>query len=173
VFALVSDLRRKARLNPNIEVIRVDLEGDEPVREGSVFRHRFLKEGRIIEYRSRCLRCVPPRLFESRSETDPPFQVRVTVEPTADGCRLTQEEALEVPPEVLDVLDAGHSPGQTFLEVVRLLPIFPGAGSLVAELRAFQRTRVVRRLTGELGAWLETIRTHAEAAGIPAARSAM
>ena len=43
VFALVSDLRRKAGLNPNIQVIRVELESDEPVREGSVFFHRFQK----------------------------------------------------------------------------------------------------------------------------------
>ena len=95
VWALVSDLRRKARLNPAIEVIRLELEGDEPVREGSVFRHRFVKGGRIIEYRSRCVRCDPPRLFVSRGETDPPFEVRVTVEPSAEGCRLMQREALE------------------------------------------------------------------------------
>ena len=36
VFAVVNDLRRKARLNPNIQVIRVELEGEEPLREGSI-----------------------------------------------------------------------------------------------------------------------------------------
>ena len=79
VFAVVSDLRRKALLNPNIKVIRVELEGEDPVREGSVFYHRFQRGTRILEYRSRCVRLVPPWLFESRSETDPPFEVRVTV----------------------------------------------------------------------------------------------
>ena len=149
VFALASDLRRKARLNPNIEVIRIDLEGDEPVREGSVFRHRFVKGGRIIEYRSRCVRCVPPRLFVSRGETDPPFEVRVTVEPTPAGCRLTQQEALEAGPEMFDVL--------------RLPPLFPSLRQLGAELRALQRERVATRLSGELALWLDAIRAHLEA----------
>ena len=67
-FALVSDLRRKARLNPNIEVIRVELLGEEPVREGSMFAHRFRKGPRIVEYRSRCVRFEPPRLFVSLGE---------------------------------------------------------------------------------------------------------
>jgi hypothetical protein len=85
-FALVSDLRRKARLNPNIEVIRVELEGEEPVREGLMFADRFRKGLRIVEDRSRCVRFEPPRRFVSRGKTDPPFEVRVTVEPTAAGC---------------------------------------------------------------------------------------
>jgi hypothetical protein len=85
-FALVSDLRRKARLNPNIEVIRVELEGEEPVREGSMFAHRFRKGPRIVEYRSRYVRFVPRWLFVSRGETDPPSEVGVTVEPTPAGC---------------------------------------------------------------------------------------
>ena len=33
MFAVMSDLRRKAFMNPNIQVIRVELEGEEPVRE--------------------------------------------------------------------------------------------------------------------------------------------
>jgi hypothetical protein len=39
VFNLVSDLRRKASLNPNIQVIRVELEGEGRIGEGSVFYH--------------------------------------------------------------------------------------------------------------------------------------
>jgi hypothetical protein len=55
VFALISDPPRKAALNPNAQVIRVEQES----------------EG----------------LFESRAETDPPFEVRVTVGPAPEGCR--------------------------------------------------------------------------------------
>ena len=163
VFAVVSDLRRKARLNPNIEVIRVELEGGEPVREGSVFFHRFQKGRRIVEYRSRCVRCVPPRLFESRGETDPPFDVRVTVEPTPEGCRLTQQEVLEAPPEALDALEAGPVGERKFRDILRLLPIFPVARQLGSELRALQRERVARQLGAELEAWLEAIRANVEA----------
>ena len=162
-FTLVSDLRRKARLNPAIEVIRIELESGEPVREGSVFRHRFAKDGRILEYRSRCVACVPPRLFVSRGETDPPFEVRVTVEPGAEGCRLTQQETLEVEAEALDALDAGGAKAQTFSDVLRLLALFPSARPLSSELRALQRERVAARLSRELALWLDAIRAHLEA----------
>jgi len=165
VFALVSDLRRKARLNPTVQVIRVELEGDEPVREGSVFYHRFQKGTRIIEYRSRCVRCVPPRLFESRGETDPPFGVTVTVEPTSGGCRLTQEETVEVPPELLDALHPASTEGRTFRDVAELLALLPGVRQLGSEVRAHQREQLARRLTRELQAWLDAIKAHLEAQG--------
>ena len=164
VFALVSDLRRKARLNPNIRVIRVELEGEEPVREGSVFYHRFQRGTRIVEYRSRCVRCIPPRLFESRGETDLPFEVRVIVEPVPGGCRLTQEETLEVTPDLIDAMEP--PPGaQTFRDVMRLLPLFPGARPLESEIRAFQGARLRRKLTAELETWLDAIGKHVEVGG--------
>ena len=163
VFALVSDLRRKARLNPNIEVVRIELEGDEPVREGSTFRHRFVKAGRIFEYRSRCVRYVPPRLFESRGETDPPFEVRVTVEPAPEGCRLTQQEMVEVTPALLDALGPVGAGERAFGEAVSLLALFPAVRQLGAELRRHQLDRAARRLTAELQAWLDAIKAHLEA----------
>ena len=163
VFALVSDLRRKARLNPNIQVIRVELEAEGPVREGAVFYHRFQRGTRILEYRSRCVRCVPPHLFESRGETDPPFEVRVTVEPTPAGCRLIQHEALEVTPDLLDALEPAPTAAGTFREILGLMALFPSARPLGSELRALQRERLVKRLTGELRFWLEAIRAHVEA----------
>lgn len=161
VFALVSDLRRKAALNPNIRVIRVELEGEEPIREGSVFYHRFQKGTRIFEYRSRCVRCIPPQLFESRGETAPPFEVKVTVEPAPDGCRLIQQEAVEVSPELLDVLEPSAG-GQTWQDIVRLLALVPGVRQLGSELWHHQRERLVKTLTGELQAWLDAIKTHLE-----------
>jgi hypothetical protein len=164
-FALVSDLRRKARLNPNIRVIRIDLEGEEPIRVGSVFRHRFEKAGRIVEYRSRCVRWVPPRLVESRGETDPPFEVRVTIDPIDGGCRLTQVETLEMRPEMLGALGAERPPGRGLLDFVHLLPVSPALRALGSELRAVERERVVAGLRGELKVWLEAIRAHLEAEG--------
>ena len=163
VFTLVSDLRRKARLNPNIRVIRVELEGDEPVQEGSVFYHRFQRGTRIVEYRSRCMRFAPPRLFESRGMTDPPFEVRVTVEPTPEGCRLTQQETVELTPALLEALEPAAAADRTFRDVVDLLTLFPGARQLGAELWRHRRDRVARRLTAELQAWLEAIKAHLEA----------
>ena len=164
VFAVVSDLRRKAPLNPNIQVIRVELEGAEPVREGSVFYHRFHRGARIMEYRSRCVRLVEPSLVESRSETDPPFVVRLTMEPIPTGCRLTQQEEVEVTPELLDALEAQTTEMRTFRDVVNLFALFPSARPLGVEIRAFQCERVARTLAGELQSWLDGIRAHLEEA---------
>lgn len=172
VFALVSDLRRKARLNPNIEVIRVELEGEEPVGAGSVFYHRFQRGRRIVEYRSRCVRFDPPRLFVSRGETDPPFEVGVTVDPTPAGCRLTQKETVEAAPDLLDALDPAREPAPGWGDLVRLLAFFPGGRGLGSELRAHQRERVARRLGEELGAWLQAIRSHVERGALGGARGA-
>jgi len=163
VFALISDPPRKAALNPNAQVIRVEQETEGPVREGSVFYHRLQKGQRIFEYRSRCLRMVPPTLFESRAETDPPFEVRVTVEPAPGGCRLTQRETLEVSPELLDVLEPISPGGQAIRDVLGALAYFPGMRSVGSEVRRGQQERVVRRLTVDLQAWLEAIKACLEA----------
>jgi Polyketide cyclase / dehydrase and lipid transport len=164
VFAVVSDLRRKAPLNPNIQVIRVELEGEEPVWEGSVFYHRFHRGARIMEYRSRCVRLVAPWLVENRSETDPPFIVRVTVEPIPTGCRLIQQEEAEVTPELLDALEPPTNEVRTFQDIVNLFALFPSARPLGVEIRAFQCERVARTLAGELQSWLDGIRAHLEEA---------
>ncbi len=165
VFALVSDLRRKAPLNPNIQVIRVELEGEGSVREGSVFYHCFQKGSQILDYRSRYVRYVPPKLFETRSETDPPFEVKVTVEPIPDGCRLTQQEALEVTPDLLDNLEPACTGARRFRDIVRLLPLFPGVRQLGSEFRAHQCKQLTKKLTAELQAWLDAIKTHLETQG--------
>ena len=159
----MSDVRLKATVNPNFVVIRVELESDEPIREGSVFYHRFQKGRQIVEYRSRCVRFVPPRLFESRGETDPPFEIRVTVEPAPGGCRLTQQETLEVTPALLDFLAPVGAGERAFGEAVSLLALFPAVRQLGAELRRHQLDRAARRLTAELQAWLDAIKAHLEA----------
>jgi hypothetical protein len=162
VFSLVSDLRRKAALNPTIKVIRVELEGQQTIGEGSVFYHRIQRGMRIVEYRSRCLRYVPPYHFQTRSETNPPFEVTVAVEPTPCACLLTQREVLEVTPEMLDALEPPEAKGGPFREVVRLVSLFPGTRQLESELRAHQRERLKRRLTRELRAWLDAIKAYIE-----------
>lgn len=55
VFALVTDVARKARLNPVAEVIRVEQQTPGPVGTGTVFRLVLRHGGRVIDYRSRCV----------------------------------------------------------------------------------------------------------------------
>lgn len=163
VFDLVSDLRQKAALNSHVKVIRVEIEEGESIRPGTVFRSRLQKGRRIFEYRSRCVRMERPYLLETRSDTDPPFQVRVILEPTLEGCRLTQEETLEVTPELLNALEPVSAEGRTFRDVMELLAFFPGLRHLGLELQTYQRERLARRLTAELQAWLDAIKGHIEA----------
>jgi hypothetical protein len=163
VFALVTDPPRKGALNPNVQVIRIEVEGGGPVREGSIIYHRLQKGQRLFEYRSRCLRMIPSMLFESRAETEPPFEVKVVVEPTPEGCLLTQQESLEVTPALLDSLEPVPGGAGPLQEAMGLLALLPGLRSLGSEVRRRQRESLTRRLTAELTAWLGAIRAHFEA----------
>jgi hypothetical protein len=160
-FSLVSDLRDKARLNPSAEVLHVALLGGGPVREGSVFHSRLRRGRQIVEYRTRCVRCEPPRRYWTSSETDPPFHVRVAVDPRPGGCRITQEEELAVTPAMLDTLEPPPGP-RGFAEALAAMALVPGLRPLDGHVRAMQRERVARRLAAELAAWLEAIRAHLE-----------
>lgn len=87
----------------------------------------------------------------------------MTVEPTLDGCRLTQQETLEVTPELLDVLEPVSVGGRSFRDLVGFFSLFPGLGPLGLELRRRQRERVAHRLKAELEAWLQAIKAQLEA----------
>jgi len=117
-----------------------------------------------MEYKSRCVRVVAPWLVESRSETDPPFVVRVVVEPISTGCRLTQREEVEVTPELLDAFEAPTSQVRTFRAIVNSFVLCPSARPLGVEIRTFQCERVARRPAGELQSWLDGIRVHLDEA---------
>ncbi len=162
-FRLVSDLRDKARLNPSVEVLHVALLGGEPVREGAVFHSRLRRGRQIVEYRTRCVLWEPPRRLWMSSETDPPFHVRVAVEPARNGCRITQEERLPVTAALLDALEPPPGP-RGFLEALAAMALVPALRPLDGHVRAIQRARLARRFTAELSAWLQAIRAHLEGA---------
>lgn len=158
---MISDLRRKAALNSSLKVIRVEIEGGEPVQEGTIFYHRLQKGPRIFEYRSRCERMVPPHLFVSRSQTDPPFEVVVTVESAPEGCRLTQEETVAITPGLLDTLEPVSAAERT-LRGARLFMGMTFFRHLESDVRRIQRERLVKRLRSELQAWLDAIKADLE-----------
>ncbi len=93
VFSLVTDIPRKAQLDPNAKVLGVVQETEGPVAIGTKFHYRLVVEGKIAEYRSQCIAFEPGRLLETVSDSDPPFTVRVTVAPSSNGARLTQKES--------------------------------------------------------------------------------
>src|SRR5574341_2142640 len=68
VFALICDPLAKARLNPFVQVIRIERDDSGPLQEGGITFFRLQKGTRIFEYRTRCVGLTPDRLLESRSE---------------------------------------------------------------------------------------------------------
>lgn len=164
VFSIVSDVRKKAALNPSVKVLHVEVESGEPIREGSIIYSRLQRGKRIVEYRSRCVRLDPPYVYEGRSESDPPFEVKVRVRPTQGGAWLTQEESVEVGRSVLDAMEPLSPPERAFREVVSFFSFLPVVRPLLAELEGLQRRRLGARLTAELQEWLDAIKAHLESA---------
>ncbi len=155
VFALVTDVARKARLNPGAEVIRVEQETPGPVDLGTVFRFVLRHGGRVIDYRSRCVAFEAGRAMETVSDTDPPFSVRVSVAPTPEGTRLTQEEWFD--------FNAPRAPRREYEGLMGLLTnvaaaIFGNADARRQPVTRADETQVEAQLGAQLQEWLEAIK---------------
>ncbi len=158
VFDLVTDVSRRARLNPRVGVLGIAKITPGPVRLGTRFRYRVAVDGHIVEHACECVAFEPGRLMETVSDTKPPFRVRVTVEPIPGGARLTQEEFFELPPAVMPLPRWRCWPG-------RLLDkLFGGADCLrqSAESLAAEAEETCRRLQPRLAGWLERLKRHLE-----------
>jgi hypothetical protein len=112
---------------------------------------------------------VPPYLLESRLETDPAADVRVTVDPNSGGCRLSQEESFPVTPDLLVAIEATMPAERRFWELASKFSLFPGFRQFAVDWLSHRRERVTRepervtrKLTGELEAWLRSIKEHFE-----------
>ncbi len=158
VFALVTDVARKARLEPNASALAVGQETEGPVDVGTVFHYRLAIEGKIADYRTRCVAFKPGRMMETVSDSDPPFRIRVTVEPVPGGARLTQEESFSLPVLRVPVPRAGGWPG-------RLLRFVFGKEDFIVqdpESVAEEEAQMVAKLEPRLAEWLNAIKTHLE-----------
>jgi hypothetical protein len=163
VFALASDMLAKARLNPFIQVIRIEREDPGPLRPGSVTFLRLQKGRRIFEYRTRCVRLEPDRLLENQADLPTLFRVRVEVEPIPGGSRLTQREECEIVPAMLEGLPVPRRAERAW-RAIKLLGLF--APSLARETYAVilrERADSLRlTMERELGGWLQAIKRHLE-----------
>ena len=158
VFSLVTDVARKARLGPHAAVIGVSKETAGPVGVGTVFHYCLSIEGKIADYRTRCVAFEPGRMMETVSDTRPPFKVRVTVEPVPGGARLTQEETFSLPVLHMPV------PGTKGWWGRVLHFIFGDADAIVQsrESSAAEDVAMQAKLEPKLADWLERIKTHLE-----------
>ena len=163
VFALVRDAQAKARLNPLIQIIRVEDETPGPFQEGSVTFFRLQKGKRIFEYRTRCHRFEADRLLENQAEPPTLFRVRVEVEPTPGGTLLTQQEECEVDLEMLEGLPVSRRAERAWQTIKILNLVLPALGREAYAVILRERAEALRiSLRRELWAWLQAIKRHLE-----------
>lgn len=164
VFALVSDAQAKARLNPFVQVIRIERETPGPLREGSVTFFRLQKGKRIFEYRTRCRRFAADRLLENQAELPTLFRVRVEVTPIPGGTRLTQEEECEIAPEMLEGLPVSRRTERAWNAIKLLNLVLPALGREAYTVILRERAETLKiTLRRELWVWLQAIKQHLEA----------
>lgn len=159
VFSLVTDVARKARLDPNVSVLSVVQETEGPVGIDTVFRYRLVIEGKIADYRSRCVAFESGQMMETFSDSTPPFKIRVTVDPIPDGARLTQRESLALPVLQVPVPKAKGLLGGIF----RLLFGNSGVIKQSQESIADDEAQMEARFKPRLIVWLNAIKKHLEA----------
>jgi hypothetical protein len=163
VFALASDTAAKARLNPFIQVIRIEREDPGPLRQGSVTFLRLQKGKRIFEYRTRCLRLEPDRLLENQAELPTLFRVRAEVEPIPGGSRLTQREECEIVPAMLEGLSVPRRAERAWRAIKLLGLLAPGLARETYAVILRERADTLRLvMEREMRGWLEAIKRHVE-----------
>ncbi len=158
VFSLMTDVARKARLDPNVHVLSVGQETEGPVGIGTVFHYRLVIEGKIADYRSTCIACEPERMMETLSDTAPPFKIRVTVEPIPGGTCLTQAESFTLPAAYMPLPRAKGWLGKVFRFLF-------GKGDAITqspESVADEEARMETKLKPRLATWLNSIKAHLE-----------
>ena len=163
VFRLVCDPDAKARLNPSVEVIRIERETPGPLGVGSATFYRLQKGHRIFEYRMHCLRFEADRLIESRADLPTLFAVRVELEALPSGSRLTQTETCEVGLQVLEGVATSQRAALAWKLVKTLAMVAPELAHETCALVLRRRAEWLREgMQPELLRWLQRIKAHVE-----------
>lgn len=169
VFELVSDPVAKTRLNPFLQVIRIERENSGPLQVGEVTFLRLQKGTRIFEYRTRCVRLESGRLLENQAELPTLFRVRMEVEPLAGATRLRQTEECEVTRGMLEKLPVPPRAERAWRAIKILTVVLPMLGRETYAMIARERVAALRTTMGrELQVWLQAIKRHLEAPRGPA-----
>jgi uncharacterized protein YndB with AHSA1/START domain len=161
VFALMSDPLARSRLNPDATPLRVEIEGDESLRTGSVCHFRMRIGGRTIEYRTRIREFVPNRRIVSMADTSVPFEVTIETLGENGGTRLTQTEVFEPSDEMLvDAAPPAGLPGRVARLIAWALPFLDT--DTAQDERRREELALRKKLEGNLDRWLAAIRQHLE-----------
>ncbi len=152
VFAVVSDLCRRARLNPRWTIVSCEpLDGG--MHAGARYRFVSLRSGTRTEHVSRVALYEPPSRLVLHSEVHRGLEIELTVHATPAGSRLTHIESFERLPSAPKSADEPRS----FLTILRTWLMFEQEGYAEAsaeEARATLRTQIGR----EIQAWLTAIK---------------
>ncbi len=159
VFALVTDVARKARLDPSVGVVNAGKETPGPVDIGAVFHYCLMVEGRMADYRTRCVAYEAGRMMQTESDTSPQFRVRVTVDPIPGGARLTQEERFSLPVVHMPVPQAPGIFGRLFKWMFGDRDVLVQDREIVAD----EERRLQAKLQRRLAKWLAAIKKDLEA----------
>lgn len=152
VFALVSDLCRRARLNPHWTIASCEpLDGG--MRAGARYRFVSLRSGARTEHVSRVAVYEPPSRLVLQSEMHRGLEIELTVHATPAGSRLMHAESFERLPSTPKPANEPRS----FLAMLRTWLMFEQEGYAEAsaeEARVALRTQIGR----EIQAWLKAIK---------------
>lgn len=162
VWALVTDPRRRAALNPAVRVIAVEIEGGGPLQRDSATRYRLEIGGQMMEYRTRVLEFVPNRRLVTYSDSAVPFETALELSPLPSGTRLSHSERLEptagMIQHAIDQIAGGRDVG-----VVERMALW-----LDGDASERLRDRALEHLESSLGVtldrWLAAIRDDLETA---------
>ena len=162
VFRLVTNFAARARLNPAVIPIAVEIEGDGPLRPGAVCHFRLQAGQRIVDYRARITEFEANQRVVSVSDTAVPIEVVLETKPEDRGTRFTHSERFEpteamlmeaAPPDATQRFTAWLDGFMPFLDL-------DAAKHLHAQREALLR----KKLEGNLDSWLVAIHQHLERA---------
>lgn len=161
VFALMCDPVARARLNPQVTPLRVEIENDTSLHEGSICHFRVQLGRQIIDYRTRVREFVLHRRIVSVSDTAVPFEVIIETLPENGGTRLTQSECFEPTEGMLLAASDGEGAGTRLARLLQRTLSWIDSDYALSE-RERQEQRLQEKLEANLAQWLNAIRHHLE-----------
>ncbi|WP_455222964.1 SRPBCC family protein [Kaarinaea lacus] len=158
VFALISDARKCAELNPRIEVIDISAEPADQLHEGTVFHNRVVVEGRMTEYTSKVVAFEPDHSLQIKTNTYPEVTITYQVAPVPGGSRLEQELISSVTRE-------DPIPVNLPYWFAKLVDMFAKESHSPEERAALQRQEeamMTEELQAQLDEWLAVVKKYLE-----------
>jgi hypothetical protein len=169
VFALMRNPLARARLNPTVTPLRVEIERNgavvptDSLEPASVCHFRLQLGGRIVDYRTTVRELVPERRIVLETDTATPVAITIETGPEGSGTRLTQSERFE--PTDAMLLDAAP-PGVSARALQFIDELLPFLDLDTARRFHDRRLQLLEEKLGDrLEQWLDAIRRHLELAG--------